>query len=69
VDPGAQGALFQSCVDRYAPRWRNGLFVRQFPAQFPFDPAGDHIDTLLEMFFDPCTSASAAPRRCAASPT
>src|SRR5687768_3704479 len=57
VDPGAQGALFQSCVDRYAPRWRNGLFVRQFPAQFPFDasgePAGDHIEALLDMFFDP----------------
>jgi amidase len=57
VDPGPQGALFQSCVDRVAPRWRNGLFVRQFPAAFPFDasgePVGDHIDTLLDMLFDP----------------
>jgi Asp-tRNA(Asn)/Glu-tRNA(Gln) amidotransferase A subunit family amidase len=57
VDPGPQGALFQSCVDRYAPRWRNGLFVRQFPAVFPFDaegePVGDHVTTLVDMLFDP----------------
>ena len=57
VDPGPTGALFQSCVDRYAPRWRNGLFVRQFPALFPFDaegePVGDHITTLVDMLFDP----------------
>jgi len=57
VDPGPTGALFQGCVDKYAPAWRNGLFVRQFPAQFPFDatgaPVGDHISTLLDMFFDP----------------
>jgi amidase len=57
VDPGPQGALFQSCVDKYAPLWRNQLFIRQFPAAFPFDaagePVGDHISTLLDMFFDP----------------
>jgi len=57
VDPGLHGALFQSCVDKYTPLWRNGLFVRQFPAAFPFDasgaPVGDHISTLVDMFFDP----------------
>ena len=57
VDPGLHGALFQSCVDKYAPLWRNGLFVRQFPSAFPFDasgaPVGDHTSTLVDMFFDP----------------
>jgi len=57
VDPGPTGALFQGCVDRYAPVWRNRLFIAQFPTVFPFDAAGepttDHIRTLLDMFFDP----------------
>jgi Asp-tRNA(Asn)/Glu-tRNA(Gln) amidotransferase A subunit family amidase len=57
VDPGATGALFQSCVDRYAPKWLNQQFVSQFGAVFPKDaagaPASDHIATLLDMFFDP----------------
>jgi amidase len=69
VDPGPTGALFQSCVDKYAPVWRNGLFVRQFPAAFPFDtsgqPVGDHIDTLLDMFFDP----SLVPHTAAGQPS
>lgn len=57
VDPGEHGALFQGCVDKYSPKWRNRLFTQQFPEQFPVDEAGnptdDHIDTLLDMFFDP----------------
>jgi Asp-tRNA(Asn)/Glu-tRNA(Gln) amidotransferase A subunit family amidase len=57
VDPGATGALFQSCVNRYAPKWLNQQFIAQFPAAFPKDatgaPASDHIATLLDMFFDP----------------
>ncbi len=56
VDPGAGGALFQGCVDQYVPKWLNQQFVAQFPAVFPFEagaPANDHIDTLLDMFFDP----------------
>jgi amidase len=57
VDPGPHGALFQGCVDKYAPVWRNRLFTGQFPAAFPVDdsgqPTSDHIDTLLDMFFDP----------------
>jgi amidase len=56
VDPGPGGALFQSCVDRYVPRWQNQQFMPQFPALFPVDaagePASDHIATLLDMFFD-----------------
>ena len=69
VDPGPQGALFQSCVDRFAPRWRNGLFIRQFPSAFPFDaggaPVGDHVSTLVDMFFDP----SLVPHNAAGQPS
>jgi amidase len=57
VDPGPHGALFQSCVDKYAPVWRNRLFTGQFPAAFPVDSSGrpttDHIATLVDMFFNP----------------
>ena len=57
VDPGPGGALFQSCVDKWIPKWQNQQFIRGFPAVFPFDASGapttDHIDTLLDMFFDP----------------
>lgn len=51
VDPGPHGALFQSCVDRYAPKWRNQQFIAQFPELFP--AGSDHVDTLLDMYFDP----------------
>ena len=69
VDPGPTGALFQSCVDRITPRWQNLQFMRQFPAVFPFDAAGDpttdHITTLLDMLFDtslvPHTTNGARP--------
>jgi len=67
VDPGPHGALFQSCVDRVAPRWLNQQFIRQFPAQFPFDaagaPASDHITTLLDMFFNPALVPHSATRQ------
>ena len=57
VDPGPKGALFQSCVDRYVPKWQNQQFTRQFPALFPLNSAGapatDQITTLLDLFFDP----------------
>lgn len=51
VDPGPGGALFQDAVDRYAPVWRNRLFTRQFPEQFP--EGSDHLPLLVDMFFDP----------------
>src|SRR5213594_2543935 len=57
VDPGPGGALFQSCVDRYAPLYRNRMFIEQFPNLFPVDssgkPASDNISLLVDMFFDP----------------
>src|SRR6266516_334685 len=57
VDPGPGGALFQSCVDKYAPIYRNRNFIEQFPNLFPVDssgkPASDNISLLVDMFFDP----------------
>ena len=56
VDPGPEGALFQSCVNRFAPMLRNASLAKQYPRQFPVDvagkPATDHVLTLLEMEFD-----------------
>lgn len=51
VDPGAQGALFQTCIDQHIPRNLNALFIREFPALFP--PGSDQIATLTDMYFDP----------------
>src|SRR5712692_173471 len=57
VDPGAGGALFQSCIDKYVPLYRNRVFIEQFPNLFPVDsngkPASDRISLLLDMFFEP----------------
>jgi Asp-tRNA(Asn)/Glu-tRNA(Gln) amidotransferase A subunit family amidase len=51
VDPGAQGALFQECVDKAVPLYRNKAFVDQFPQKFP--SGADHIPLLVDMFQDP----------------
>jgi Asp-tRNA(Asn)/Glu-tRNA(Gln) amidotransferase A subunit family amidase len=57
VDPGPGGALFQPCVQKYAPSAQNALFIKQFPQLFPVDhlgaPAGDHIPVLVSMSSDP----------------
>src|SRR5437660_3929331 len=57
VDPGPGGALFQSCINKYAPIYRNRMFIEQFPNLFPVDssgkPASDNISLLVDMFFDP----------------
>jgi amidase len=57
VDPGAEGALFQGCLDKYAPLYRSRAFIDQHPNLFPADasgkPATDRISTLVDMFFDP----------------
>ena len=53
VDPGLGGALFQGCVQRYAPIAYNSALATQFPDQFPVDakgkPTADHIPLLLNM--------------------
>ena len=56
VDPGREGALFQSCISRYAPELLNTAFTRQYRELFPANAAGqaesDHIATLLDMHAD-----------------
>jgi amidase len=53
VDPGPTGALFQGCVQKYAPLAHNSALIGQFPQLFPVDakgkPAADHIPLLLSM--------------------
>jgi Asp-tRNA(Asn)/Glu-tRNA(Gln) amidotransferase A subunit family amidase len=56
VDPGAEGGLFQSCVNRFAPALRNASLAKQYPKLFPLDaqgkPATDQVQTLLDMEFN-----------------
>ena len=55
--PWPEGALFQNCVDKYAPLYRNRNLIEQFPSVFPLDssgkPASDNISLLVDMFFNP----------------
>ena len=57
VDPGPAGALFQSCIDKYVPLYRNREFIEQYPNLFPVDSNGkaasDRIPLLVDMFFNP----------------
>ena len=46
VDPGAEGALFQPCISRYAPELLNSAFMRQ-------SGQTDQIAGLLDMHADP----------------
>ena len=51
VDPGPGGALFQGCLNRYAPQWYNAAFAAQRPNLFP--PQAGQIATLLQLDADP----------------
>jgi len=51
IDPGPGGALFQSCIDKYVPLYRNQLFAAQFPALFP--KGVDQVPVLVDLFLDP----------------
>src|SRR5260370_40653310 len=57
VDPGAGGALLQSCMDKYIPLYRNRGFIEHFANLFPLDangkPLTDRISQLVDMFFNP----------------
>ena len=57
VDPGPEGALFQACIVRSAPRLLNAAFTRQNREAFPVDgsgqPSADHIALLSTMVADP----------------
>jgi Asp-tRNA(Asn)/Glu-tRNA(Gln) amidotransferase A subunit family amidase len=52
VDPGPEGALFQSCIARYAPELLNSAFVRQYPQVFA---GSDPIARLLELRHNPAS--------------
>ena len=57
VDPGPTGALFQSCINKYAPQALDKLFTRLDSKLFPVDaegkPVGDEVATLAEMARNP----------------
>jgi Asp-tRNA(Asn)/Glu-tRNA(Gln) amidotransferase A subunit family amidase len=57
VDPGPEGALFQSCLVKYGPELLNSSFAAQFRQLFPVDangrPTGDQLGTLLDMTMNP----------------
>jgi amidase len=57
VDPGPGGTLFQDCLAKYDPHVHQANFVKQYKELFPFDATGkaqgDHVQRLVEMFFDP----------------
>jgi Asp-tRNA(Asn)/Glu-tRNA(Gln) amidotransferase A subunit family amidase len=53
VDPGEHGALFQSCVDQYIPKWQNQQFL----------PGTDQLQRILDMYFDPSTVPHTATGR------
>jgi amidase len=57
VDPGPEGALFQSCISRSGPELLNSSFTRQYRDLFPVDSAGqpqtDQTATLLDLHADP----------------
>src|SRR5947209_1006978 len=43
VDPETGGALFQSCLDKYVPLYRNRAFIGQYPNVFPVDSSGTPV--------------------------
>jgi amidase len=54
VDPGPEGALFQSCIARYAPELLNSALTSQYRDLFPADTAAsDHLTTLLDLRMNP----------------
>jgi Asp-tRNA(Asn)/Glu-tRNA(Gln) amidotransferase A subunit family amidase len=57
VDPGPEGALFQTCIARAAPELLSSAFTRQYRQAFPVNasgqPQGDQIAALVEMRANP----------------
>ena len=55
VDPGPEGTLFQTCVNRFGPQLRNAAYTKLHPELFPVDaqgkPTTDHVAKLLDMEF------------------
>ncbi|HTE42478.1 MAG TPA: amidase [Steroidobacteraceae bacterium] len=57
VDPGPEGDLFSSCLQKHAPQNDNKLLTKRFPDLFPVDkdgkPTTDHSLKLLDVKFNP----------------
>ena len=57
VDPGPDGDLFSSCLQKYAPQDDNKLFTKRYTDLFPVDkegkPTTDHVAKLLDVKFNP----------------
>jgi Asp-tRNA(Asn)/Glu-tRNA(Gln) amidotransferase A subunit family amidase len=57
VDPGSEGDLFSSCLQKYAPQDDNKLFTKRYPDLFPVDangkPSNDHTAKLLDLKMNP----------------
>lgn len=57
VDPGIEGDLFSSCLQKYAPQDDNKLFTKRYPDLFPVDkdgkPTSDHTAKLLDLKMNP----------------
>jgi amidase len=57
VDPGAGGALFTGCFQKYGPQAFGKLFTQMHPELFPVDangkPTSDHLATLVQMAANP----------------
>jgi len=63
VDPGPDGDLFSSCLQRLAPQDDNKLYTKRYPEVFPVDkdgkPTTDHVSKLLDVKFN----ASLVPQK------
>jgi len=72
VDPGPEGALFQSCISRSGPELLNGALARRYRDLFPVDAAGqpqsDQTATLLDMHTDPARAPAGLSLRSLATP-
>jgi len=72
VDPGPDGALFQSCISRLGPELLNSAFARRYRDLFPIDAAGhplsDQTATLLDLYSDPARVPSDFSLRSLRSP-
>jgi Asp-tRNA(Asn)/Glu-tRNA(Gln) amidotransferase A subunit family amidase len=60
VDPGAGGALLQSCIDKYVPLYRNRVFIDEFPNLFPVDSSGK--PTTIHPSFRPVPRSATSDR-------
>jgi amidase len=62
VDPGPEGALFQSCITRLAPELLNSAFTRQYRQLFPVDAAGQPTSNQIAKLLDMRNDATQVPK-------